>query len=109
MIIKKSPVDNNLAKCVARLKLANNNLKEKLRGRDFPQIHLGIRLVKSSINFFQEASKASEAIPGNSALSTYGVALSCEGENLCKDASEGLRLFFEVIPGGKNEQAQVGP
>lgn len=102
-VIKKNPVDPYLAKCVARLVVANKNLTEKIRGRDFPQIHLAIRLVKSSIQFFQEASRAAPESLGNATASSYGVSLICESEKLCNDASEGLRMFFEVIPGGKNE------
>lgn len=103
-IIKKNPVSEDLARCVARLQLANKNLDEKMRGRDFPAIMMAMKIVKSSIYLFQEVSKKSSECYGNATAAALGVALLCESYRLCNEASEGFRLFFEVIPGGKTSE-----
>jgi hypothetical protein len=100
-VIKNEQIDPNLAKCIARLKLAKAHLEDVLKGRDFDAIMKARKSVQSSILLLQEASKNAENTPGNSVASAIGISLICASDLLCKDASEGLRLFFEVIPGGK--------
>ena len=99
-VIKKNPVDKYLAKCVARLIIAGRNLRDRMRGDDIPQTYLAISLVRASMEYFQDATKAAPESLGNATAAAYGVSLLCENDRLCDEASKEIRSRFVVIPGG---------
>ncbi len=94
-------VDKDLAKSIARLKMANAYLNDLMKGRDWKKMMEARGVVQSSILWFKEASEVAPKTQHNVFASAVGVAMASEGEKLCKEFSESARMFFEVIKGGK--------
>ena len=101
-IIKHSPVDPNLSRALARLTLANRNLSSAMSSRDFKAILTARATAFSAADAFQEAAALAPESPGNRLTIGIGTAKALEASMLCKEASEGVRLFFEPINGGKS-------
>lgn len=100
-IIKNKDVDETLIRSVGRLAVANKSLEEKLKTQDLVSIKNAASAVRVCIVDFKNVAYSVEKTPDNLVMVRSGMALAELGDSLCEESSQGLRLFFQVIQGGK--------
>lgn len=100
-IIKNRLANEELTRSVGRLAIANKSLEEKLKTQDLLAIKNAASAVRVCIVDFKNVAYNVEKTPDNIVMIRSGMALAELGDSLCEESSQGLRLFFQVIQGGK--------
>lgn len=101
-IIKNNPINQDLARNIARLVLANNYLKDKVTICDLKEILRGMTMVRSSMEWVKRSTQLAGSDLDSATAAAYAIALMCESDLLIASASEKIRKTFKPIRGGKN-------
>lgn len=103
-IIKSKPIDEKLAKAIAKLSVANSMLSDSLKADSVIVIRTAILSVRAAMEEFSKTSKTVGESLENSASIVHGIALMCESDILCNKGANKIRKFFRIVKGGKDEK-----
>lgn len=97
MVIKNNLLDKNFSRSMARLGLAILKARTTLISDDISKIVESRKILYAAAEEYRAASASAPIDTPHNVARARGLVMLLEADNICKDCSDGVRLFLEVV------------